>query len=194
MIVNQSNEVSLTVSKICHEIANYLSVIKFIQEDMKNSDMSEMDELFVNIDMIEHTLKFFRGIYTSFNDDLTLLIKSIYTSKNIQIIDKFNVLNETACTRISNVICGVLYVIVKSCKEHDSVLVTKDDAIIFSASVDRDSFSLPQSVINGLNDTDAEPSAFNIFCKHLKGMANDEGLNLYAKENDAGRLQITLAT
>jgi hypothetical protein len=190
--LSQSHEASLAVSKVCHEIANYLSVIKFIQDDIKNSNLSEMDELLTNIDMIEQTLKFFRSVYTSFNDDLTLSISSLYSLKNIKIIDECNVLEETVCTRISNIICGILYIFMKSCKKNDSVLITKDNIFVCRVSFDRVGLSLPQSIINAFKDVNAEPNAFNIFCKYLQKLARDESLHLSISENEVGQQQITL--
>jgi hypothetical protein len=190
--VSLSSISNLTVSKICHEITNYLSVIKFIQEDLSDQNISELNELFANINMIECILKFFRGIYTSFNDDLTSLVKFIFILKNITLIDEMKVLEKTACTRVSNVICGLLYVVTKACKVSDVVSITRGFGGGYSISIRRPQFSLPQSAINAFNNEDAEANAFNVFCKYLNSLAGDENCRISVGRTEAGCQKIEL--
>ena len=53
------NSVKFTVARLCHEIANSLSVIKFLQEDIDSSENYEIKELFKNIDLMVYTMDFF---------------------------------------------------------------------------------------------------------------------------------------
>jgi hypothetical protein len=148
-------------------------VIKFIQEDMANLNIPELDELFLNINMLEYTLKFFRGLYTSFNSDLSHCIRSLFKLKNISLVDEEEVLEETACTRISNIICGILYIVMKACKEGDVVSIESQGLQGYSMSVNRE-LSFPQSVINTFNDSNIGTDVFNVLCKYLNDLASDE--------------------
>ncbi|MDR3030944.1 MAG: hypothetical protein LBU35_00990 [Holosporales bacterium] len=161
------NTTKLTAAKICHEIANYLSVMKFLQDDIRPSNTPEAIELIKSIDLLSYTMDFFRSVYTGSvqNSNVLGIIKNICRLKNISLIAPTDIM-ETISGDLTNAIGIVLYIIMKICKPGDKITIKRSSDSFF---IEKDnSTTISQNVINAINDNSCEEDIFNILAKYAK--------------------------
>lgn len=171
--MNNLKSAKLSVAKICHEMANHLSVMKFLQEDLGNSDVHEVKELLKIVDLLTFTMDFFRNIYTasSANSDIKKILLNIFKLKGIILSDNENSLSNN----FENVLCGILYIIMKNCKSGDEIKLSKIEEIIFITIPE--GRSLSENIVNAFNNS-LDDDVFNVFVNYIKELANLENLKI----------------
>ena len=173
----------LTVAKICHEMAGYLSVIKFIQEDLTDTGAAlgstELRELSKNLDLLSLTMEFFRNIYSGYETRKVLL--NIMNLRGVGVSDKNDILSNSTGT-LQNIICGMLYILMKSSKVGDDIAISGDsDCIEIQSPAGR---MLPKSVFDALTNDGVSPDAFNIFAKYISQLATSALFDISLSSND----------
>lgn len=181
--------VELTVAKLCHEMANSLSVMKFLQEDIDASQNHELKELFKTVDLLTYTMDFFRRIYSLSENSIQVngILLDILQSKNISLIGNLNIFSN-ASPIFDNVICGILYICMKACREADSILIEETgEKIVISVS----NRTLPQEVVKALQGTDVTENIFNTFALYIKNLAKLNHIDIISDINP-NNISITL--
>lgn len=170
-------------------MANSLNVIKFLQEDIFPSENDTIKELFQNIDLMTYTMDFFRNIYTSsesrgrINEKLLNILKL----KDISLIGDIDILLNISPV-FENIICGILYICMKSCKASDNVILEKNnDKIIIQLS----NRTFPQETQKAFQEPDVEENVFNVFVLFVKYLAKSHDILIHA-EFDSNNIKITL--
>ena len=163
----------LTVAKICHEMANHLSIIKFLQEDLAEHNSPELKELLRTVDLLSLTMDFFRNIYSAKIDSVSLFetLKKIYNLKGISLSDPYTIV-QSLPENLQNAISGILYTIMKVSKPGDIVKVSGNfSMIVVDVPKDR---ALPKNVSASLEETSVNDDIFNIFVNYTKYLADLE--------------------
>ena len=171
----------LTVAKLCHEISGCLSIMKFLEEDLEASQSTEdLKMLFNEVDIISFVMDFFRNIYSSSNQKTEIhnVIANLYKIKNITLNNLPEIFQDFKNGNEENILAGILYIILKSCRAESSVFVCRTVDIV---SVTTENASLSYSIINALNNDDAEEDIFNVFAKYIKAIATSEGYVIKAE-------------
>lgn len=83
----------LAVTNVCHELANWMSVMKFFQDDIiaeiRNGSLSmqTMGRFFDNLDACILSIDFFRNLYApiGYQDKAISIVKKMYEQKDITI-------------------------------------------------------------------------------------------------------------
>ena len=178
--MNQTTQ--LTVAKICHEMANHLSILKFIQEDLADFDRPEIKEMLKTIDLLSITMDFFRNIYSPKIDPVAVSkdLQQIYDLKEIEISDPDGVL-QSVPENLQSAIDAILYTIMKNSKPGDIVKVSKsDNGIILEIPTGR---ALPQNILNAFVKTPVADDIFNIFVNYAKHLASLDGFKILNEED-----------
>lgn len=185
----------LTVAKLCHEMSGCLSIMKFLEEDLEASQSTDdLKLLFSEIDIMSSVMDFFRAVYscsyqkTKIYETVVFLYKvkkvSLQSLLVIQkIFDDFENGNE------ENILAGVLYVVLKSCRSSSAVFVENVNSVI---SITTENASLAYGTINALNNDDAEEDVFNVFAKYIRILANLEKYVIQASSLLNGGVNITI--
>ena len=176
-----SQRINLTVAKICHEMANYLSVLNFIREDIKNTQTPEVQEMMKNIELLTCTMEFFRSIYSDkINPNiLEAAINKIYDSKGIDVLG-FNYIELP--NNVKGAICGLLYIIMKVSKPGDIVNIANNtNKIAVSIPENR---NLPSNVSTALSKKVVEDNIFNVFVNYVKELAKTDGYGIELKNQE----------
>lgn len=164
----------LTVAKVCHELANHLSILAFIKEDLSNSDQPEVKEIVDTVDILMSTMDFFRNIYATKVDPSAVLasIEKIYEQKGIKIFDTNGVFMSLT-DNLQNAISGILYLIMKVSKPGDVVDVSRKP---FGVMIDLPrGRMLQKNVSDTLTEQEVESNVFNVFANYLKYFLDSEG-------------------
>jgi len=183
------NSVKFTVAKLCHEIANSLSVIRFLQEDIDSSENYEIKELFKNIDLMVYTMDFFRNIYSysGKKPKINEILFNILSLKNISLNGDINIFSEISAD-FDNIICGLLYICMKVCKSSDCITLKKDnDKIILNVS----NRTFPQETIKAFQEPNIEENVFNTFILYVKYLAKSYGI-LIDSNFESNNIKLTL--
>ena len=190
--MNQLKTTKLTAAKLCHEIAGHLSIMKFLQEDIKTAyDGEDLKMLFDGIDLLNFTMEFFRRMYSSSSQKTGIceVVSNIYKLKNISISDLSDIFEKFKSSNEENILACLLYVVLKSSRSRDSVVVTNTGDKI---TIESSTLSLPSSVMTAINDDNCEEDIFNVFIKYAKSLARFENVCMNAEALDKGGLQIKL--
>ncbi len=174
------NETQLTVAKLCHEMAKYLSILKFLEEDFKDQNATNLNELFNNIDVSINVLDFFRTIYTT-TDQPQILLKSIaelYASRNIKLIGTCNLFDFDKVYGI----CGILYILMKSCKSNGSVCIDSDHEKTLTLTSHE--CYINQTIIDALNGSTNSPNAINVFALYTKKLLESESYEILLDQTE----------
>ena len=174
---------NLTVAKICHELANYLSVLNFIREDIVNEKEFDKVELVKTIELLTHTMDFFRNIYSDNINykSMILALKQICSLKGIVLSgcdDMLVNINE----KVKCVVYGLLYTIIKISKTEDVVNVSKNkNNIVISLPQGR---TLPRTVSEVFSETIVDDDIFNVFANYINEKAERNGYGIKATDNE----------
>lgn len=168
------NSITFTVAKLCHEIANSLSIIRFLQEDLSYSENRDLEDLSKNIDLMTYIMDFFRNIYSVSDNRAKIneILLNILNLKGISLKGDTNIFSEVSAN-FENVICGILYICMKSCKSSDCILLKKQDNKIIIQIPNR---TFPQNTIKAFQEEDIEETVFNIFILYIKHLAKSYGI------------------
>ena len=171
-----ANNTKLTVAKICHELANYLSIIQFMKEDIA-TNTEEIQELIKIIDTLTYTMDFFRNIYSDNTDSNAIIddINRICNIKGIKIVFAEN-LTETIPDNIKNSIFGIVYQIIKVSKKDDVIKISGTNDKIFIKIPEYRAF--PTGVANALLYENVTDDIFNVFINYVKNIAIADGYNI----------------
>lgn len=170
-------------------MANSLSIMKFLQEDISFSDNEVIKELFQNIDLMTCTMDFFRNIYASSKNRVRIneILLNILKLKNISLSGDINVLSKVSIA-FENVICGIIYICMKACKTSDNILLENNNNKIVIKISNR---TFPQETQKAFQELDLEENAFNIFVLYVKYLA--KSLDIFIDSDfDLNNIVITL--
>lgn len=173
-MLNNIDSINFTVARLCHEMANSLSVMKFLQENIAPSENNEIQELFKHIDLMTYTMDFFRNIYSSSVNTVRIndVLFSILNLKNISLNGDIDVFSKISIV-FSNIICGILYIYIKSCRASDSIILKKDnDKIIISI----ENRTFPFETIKAFQESSIEENIFNTFILYIKHLAKSHDI------------------
>ena len=173
-----NKDTNLTVAKICHEMANYLSVLNFIKEDIASNTTGDVREMFKIIELLTHTMDFFRNVYADNIDSNTVInvLKKIYLLKEINLF----LPSDNISGKIQGAICCVLYTIMKSSKSGDIVSVSNvGNKVVINMPAD---CLLPVEVNKALS-SDIPNNAFNILVNYAKSIARLDGYEIKIEDN-----------
>ena len=182
--------VQLAVAKICHEIANYLSIIKFLQEDIKEKATPEILELNKNIDLLSYTMDFFRNAYSDSVQSAKTpeIIKAICTLKEIDLKIAPEILENLENNNLINAISLFVYIISKVSKSGERLEISKEnDAIVIKTAK---TVTLQKSIQGVINGESAEEDIFNILACYARYLLNSAEYNAEIKISD--KLQIRI--
>ena len=163
-------------------MANHLSILKFLQEDLADSDIPEVKEILKTIDLLSVTMSFFRNIYSPKVDSIAVSkdLKKIYDLKEIKISDPDEIL-QIVPENLRSAIDAILYTIMKVSKPGDVVGVSRNnDEIILELPVER---YLPQNVCAALCEASVDDDIFNIFVNYAKHLASLDNFKILNNEN-----------
>lgn len=165
---------NLTVAKICHEMANYLSVLTFIKEDIADNATDDEQEMFTNIELLTHTMDFFRSIYSdNINSEAIInVLENIYSLKGLHLSISYGALNLLS-EKVRGAVCAVLYTIMKTAKPRDTVAVyKKTNDIVIDVPQNR---MLSNGVKDALSANSVDNNVFNILINYAKSIAASDG-------------------
>jgi hypothetical protein len=178
MEVGKENTLTLTVAKICHEIANYLSILKFLEEDICFSYNAETVEFIKNIDLLSFTMDFFRNIYSNSSQSSNQFenIKNICKLKDIELAVSSQVIDKKLPGNAMNSICVILYIFAKISKTKDMINVDFiNDCVVIEKN---GSANVSNSIIDALNNSTCKKDIFNILAKYAKDLLNSINYNI----------------
>mgnify|MGYP001056809221 CR=1 FL=1 len=162
----------LTVAKLCHEISGYLSVIKFIEYDVKSEvDNENVKALFTEVDNIVSILEFFRSLYSVGDARGKILdhVYNIYKNKGISITKQDNILNNCNDGYDETILAGILYLTSKLCKKNSHVNVRPDGELFV---VEASDIMFASNIFEALCDDNVEKNIFNILAKYVRSLIN----------------------
>ncbi len=186
-----------TASYICHELTNYLSVMKFQQEDIEDNIDPKYEEFlspfFNTLDYLIITMDFFRNVYspTHSKNDVLSIISKISKIKNI----KLNGINEIIKISQDNpplekLYAGIIYIAMKSCRDKSSLSISIDNynnpsdiRIIFD---DINSF-IKQSIIDALTNNNfdiIEEDSYNVFALYMRRLSIELNMSIKINNNN----------
>jgi hypothetical protein len=178
--MDQFQVAKLTISKICHDIANHISVMKFLYEDIGHSDVYEIKELLNCIDLLSCTMDFFRNIYSvseSLGNSLSI-VANLARLSGVNLIDPDDSRDSIKSVGLRNLLAGILYLVIKCSKKGDNLRIVQDNLhnkfTIFADSRRK----LSDAVIDALNEDVREKDVFNIFIAYLKDIAKGENIDM----------------
>jgi len=175
-------DINLTVAKICHEMANYLSVLSFIKEDIAGNATGNIEELCKTIDLLTYTMDFFRNVYADNADSKAEInaLKKIYLLKDINLFISSDNGLYSLPNRVQKAICCILYTAMKSSKSGDIVTVSRAmDKFVINIP---ENTNLPTEVNNALSGT-LPSNVINILINYAKNIASLEGYKIRLEES-----------
>ena len=180
----------LTAAKICHEISGYLSVMKFLQEDLKSCENDDLKMLLDDIDLLSYTMDFFRNLYSASKaQNITSNnILNIYKYKGVLLKGAEEVFDSLLTTNEEDILSCILYIIMKSCRKDDVVSIDyTNDVITINATV-----PLATGIIKALNHRSCEEDIFNVLAKYANYLAYLEKYAINAENDKNNNLRIKL--
>ena len=182
-MTDQLKTTKLTAAKICHEIANHLSVLKFLQEDLKSSYNCEADEIINIVDLLTATMDFFRNIYSTTGSisNISKIITDIYRLKKIT-IENNGCFYDFESTNEENIICGMLYVVMKSCKSADTVSINFEKNL-WIIKIKNKNRKFSDAIFNAINNDEVDEDIFNVFVLYIKKFALESGYSILTDED-----------
>ncbi|MDR0695384.1 MAG: hypothetical protein LBF56_01250 [Holosporales bacterium] len=175
----------LTVSKVCHEIANHLSIMKFLGEDLKNTDIYEVKELLRNADLLSCTADFFRSVY-SVSGAVTSIFGTLLDLarlKEVTISDPNDLLGRFQSPESQNMIAGLLYLVIKACKAKDVVSIVSPDIHTTWILATNRRF-LPTAVNLAFSGDSQAEDIFNVFAMYIRGLAAASDYQIFVDTSD----------
>lgn len=168
----------LAVTNMCHEIANRMSIIKFLQEDVvsdfKNGVLSEdsLEGLFAHIDDAILSMDFFRNLYSpseSKNEILKISLK-ICEKKDIKIVNFTTQFEESfSSSNVGKAIAAILFFLTKINNSKFSVIFsTIEKAIIMD--IRGCTGELQKRLIAMLNANEDDENTFNTIAHYIKSL------------------------
>ncbi|GHT88616.1 hypothetical protein FACS1894113_1450 [Alphaproteobacteria bacterium] len=170
----------LTVLKICHEIANCLSIIKFLQDDIPLSNATEANDFIKNIDLMSHTMDFFRNAYSMTIQPASTLnaIRNICNLKDIKLQIDPELLPNNSNATLMNGVFVLLYICTKISKSGDEIVVGGDQNPEHIIINNANSMQIPSDVVDALNNETSNCSIFNIMSIYAKELLRSVNYNV----------------
>ena len=193
--MDQLKTTKLTAAKICHEIANYLSIMKFLEEDLRPScHNDDLKMLLDNVDLLTYTMDFFRNLYASSKQKTGVgdVVFNIYKLKGISLIGSKKVFQSFTNPNEESMLACILYIIMKSCRHGYEVCIAFEDNLGVSIEVTASIASLPSSILNALNSDECDEDIFNIIAKYARRLASLEGYCISGDSNGSTNLGIKI--
>lgn len=191
--MDQLKTTRLTAAKICHEIAGHLSVMKFLQDDLKFAGNNEDYKMLCDgIDMLSNTMDLFRNLYSSSKqkNGIDKIIYNIYKLKGIYLSELSEIFEAFSNSNEENILACMLYIVMKSSRQRDAIKVEEKKP--FEIEIFGENLALPSSVINAINDDDCEEDIFNVLVKYAKTLAKLEKIQMGAEVISNGGLRIKI--
>lgn len=180
---------NFTVAKICHEMANHLSVLKFIQEDLQSENPALSNEMRRSLDLLINTLDFFRSLFVESPEPIRVydILLKIARLRDIGIKVESNY---DDFEDIHAIISALIYIIIKTCKRGDIVNVTEDYPHVINISVSNQRL-VSDVTITSLNEN-VQPNSQNILLVYIKEMLSKKGYNIIAQNNIKDGVNISI--
>ena len=180
---------NFTVAKICHEMANHLSVLKFIQEDLQSENPALSNEIRRSLDLLINTLDFFRSIFVESTEPIRVydILLKIARLRDIGIKVESNY---DDFEDIHAIISALIYIIIKTCKRGDIVNITEDYPHVINISVSNQRL-VSDVTITSLNEN-VQPNSQNILLVYIKEMLSKKGYNIIAQNNIKDGVNISI--
>ncbi|MDR1488649.1 MAG: hypothetical protein LBI26_02830 [Holosporales bacterium] len=188
-------------SNICHEIANSISVIKFVEEDVSlllNSRDNSLGEvlqlLFQNVDSLINSMNFFRDLYSlsSSNKEIIQTVVKMYEYKNVKISGtNSKTLELITNSRVEKIVAAVLFVVLKLSNKGNKVIfdIPNNDSIIIN--VKKYSPEFKTEVIKILNQ-ELTPDVFNVIGYYVRCLAQTEEYEIRIDSKNSENLRIII--
>ncbi|MBQ8651329.1 MAG: hypothetical protein IJ481_02260 [Alphaproteobacteria bacterium] len=180
---------NFTVAKICHEMANHLSVLKFIQEDLQSENPALSNEIRRSLDLLINTLDFFRSLFVESPEPIRVydILLKIARLRDIGIKVESNY---DDFEDIHAIISALIYIIIKTCKRGDIVNITEDYPHVINISVSNQRL-VSDVTITSLNEN-VQPNSQNILLVYIKEMLSKKGYNIIAQNNIKDGVNISI--
>ncbi len=180
---------NFTVAKICHEMANHLSVLKFIQEDLQSENPALSNEMRRSLDLLINTLDFFRSLFVESPEPIRVydILLKIARLRDIGIKVESNY---DDFEDIHAIISALIYIIIKTCKRGDIVNVTEDYPHVINISVSNQRL-VSDVTITSLNEN-VQPNSQNILLVYIKETLSKKGYNIIAQNNIKDGVNISI--
>ncbi|MDR0552566.1 MAG: hypothetical protein LBG13_00535 [Holosporales bacterium] len=120
-------------SNICHEIANHLSIAKFLYDEIKEKakkdgllNMEDTEEIASSIEMLILLIDFYRNVYSSMEikNHALSIVSRIYRIKNIKFSELSSKPSDSATGCVPEKIAAIiLFSILKLCNEDIEIIL-----------------------------------------------------------------------
>lgn len=191
-----------TAANICHEIANYMSVIKFQQEDILEkiengiTFMDSAEQLFNNIDNTILMMDFFRNLYSPSDsrNEVSKLALKICKQKGVKVLNFTPEFEESfTSTKVEKTVAGILFLITRvNNGKFNVVFSIVDKAIVMDikgcvGAVQRRFIKMLNTDIN-----DEDKEAFNIIAYYVKKLLAYDKLTIKTDDKIVDTLRIKI--
>lgn len=150
-------------------MANYLSIMQFLKEDMEDFGSCDLNELNATIDLMTYTMDFFRNLYSSEGgrSKISSTLQKIFALKKVELACNGEFFDGIA-PELDNVICGVLYICLKVCKPCDKVTLQNERGVIYIKLQNK---SLSSQIIDAIQNAATSENIFNTFALYVMNLA-----------------------
>ena len=185
----------LLVSKICHDLANSLTKIALIKENLIDGTCSAevgIKDLIESIDMLNLYFEFFRNITIQAQHikNLYSILISICKKNGIDLSMQYNKcqsIEHSYCEE--NIICGILYILVyhairmKSFNKLDVIFACDSKIIIHIPNILKN--DLPQDIDDLITMDAILPNATNILAIYIKDIMSKNHYAAYINDSNS---------
>lgn len=192
-----------TASNICHEIANYMSIIKFVQDDVlhdfKSRNLSEetLEQLFVNIDIAMLIMDFFRNLYSpsQSKNDVLKILHNIYKFKGVKISglnpDSSDSIKTYSVERIA---ASLLFIILKlSRAKNDIIFDSLSGNIVINIKGYSPDFKKElNKILTDGDDGETTQNVFNVMIHYAKCLAAVDKYAIKIDDKNVDNLRIII--
>ena len=170
-------------------MANHLSVLKFIQEDLQSENPALSNEIRRSLDLLINTLDFFRSLFVESPEPIRVydILLKIARLRDIGIKVESNY---DDFEDIHAIISALIYIIIKTCKRGDIVNITEDYPHVINISVSNQRL-LSDFTITSLNEN-LQQNSQNILLVYIKEMLSKKGYNIIAQNNIKDGVNISI--
>lgn len=184
---------SMLISKVCHDLANTLSTIVFIKEDINDGtidDKTGIKELINSTENLSLRLSFFQNIVVSGKHIKSLydILTDLCNKHNIKFeIQDLITQNEDHPFYEENIICGIIYMLVSAGIKQQSFntikLMFSNNKIVINVpdlSID----NVPSDILDVTSIDPIQPSIVNIFAVYIRNLFTTYRYTAFLKAMD----------
>ncbi len=188
-------------SNICHEIANCISAMKLLEEDMvaemkyERCSSALLMQLFDNLDKLTLTMEFFRNLYPASNskNDILKTAYEICKRKKVKILPSLSDISQSIGKHsIEKTIAVILFILSKSNNKNLEVTISASNS---SATIDikGQSSEFHKYLTDILNkNTDEDTNLSNILVYYIKQLLKPDKIVIKTDSKIVDILRITI--